>query len=491
MREALTKGVRPRSTVPRNTQYLDDAYNVRVSENGCTFLDRGPYQYQNLSGSIIWPFPAVYTLEDGGLLEIYDNSVWYNGVALSKYQAYDPNVSFQQGTLNNYWKLADFPNGWLVTNGQRMMFYMYASGVVYGDDFIRPRACCSWLGSRLVIGGSTNASMFDRISSLEALDYPAYTGDGVFIGTPGGGVSDAMMLLNHDWATYGALSDHDVFGPENPYWKHRLRPGQFEYLGVPGVGDTYGLHCLDDIIVVLGSYGVRALAPVSVGENVAFSVIEGSLANLPGVFPSNGKPYAGDSNTLFFLDNERKLCRIGRDLNAERLGYDSIDVSVSDCVMTYNRVEGDLYFGDATHGYLLTRHGLSRISTLPTSIFNRSDGVASTQHTVALDDYGEIVTQPFALDAPGVCESVTVHGTMNFSHRHRVALDYKLDAAANDWERTSWVELDARSTARFGTPGIEFRVVVRNNDMTGKTFENISIDVSTDGRPGSREWLDA
>jgi hypothetical protein len=317
---------------------------------------------------------SIYKLEDGLLISIstFDLS--------SIEEAKDI-------TPGGQWHMMDFGSTWLLFNGACTVACLNnvttGEQVAYVQDTISVQSGTAYMGRGVMVGfdpqnfWSTEwqdiyGAWLDKADEQMHITFDKTMELGenfVYWSSIGGG--DVMFPFSPTGMTYGlSAAAHTI---ERPLWIEQMKKNQWGFMPVEWSGailctKQIGRHC-----VVYGEGGISALYATQVGETATMGMT--TLQRGAGI--PQRCCVGGDRGNHVFLDAEGDLWFMAQDLGLQRVGFKEFFRSfVADTPISISHDDKDNTFyisifptAEEPIGYALTSTGLTRISSVPSSLY--------------------------------------------------------------------------------------------------------------------------
>lgn len=484
----LNKGMRPDKYIPRNSDYLFDAYNVKIGRVGCQ-------PFVPLSTGITSPDPAGYRTPQlfaakaglylgtrNGLYQI-DSDLSVGTVIID--------TTMEAIGIDTHWTLADFGQYQIWSNGLSLWFNNVVTsttgGTVYAGTFA-PDIAIGEHSAKALPYIRLVADLHGRL--FVVADLLIYDPDDPPAITP-------FLLTSHRtkvmWSRAGVANSADLtnmismlMGDESNF--DPLDVVGYGNIAMPWQGTVAMLKALGDKMIVYGKqdYYATAIAadeyPRSRGGVTALAQ---SISPYPtfGAIPIHdigvaaGRPVAGDKNRHIFVDMDGVVWSLSADLKKERLGYEEYLAPLMTTpnmfvYVSHDPVNDDYYITIGNNGYsfLLSRDGMSRVFQTTMSIAEATHfpagGGAQTRSIQAItktngtDLTGFIVTDALDMGMRGIKTltglEIGSSGDVDLS----AAVDYKY--ISKDAFTTGTYKVVSKSgTVTPMVSGTDFRVRVK------------------------------
>ena len=430
--EGFFKGLRPNSTVPKNSPYLYEAYGVRVGSFGL----ESPVSIDTFETGadptmkfpdIAWPMPQIIKTSIGTfIVDSTDlrsaNSVYLLAVVL-------PGLS---NTLNQQYHVADFGTYQFWTNGSTCILRDYLSVWQIYPAALIPMSVCNYKG-QLILGGMGTT-----------------TNKNVVVWS-GIGESDLDVLCSTD---LGVLAT-DYSTQKNTSGNKRMKWS----------GQVYTVKELGKYVMIYGEDGISAMVGVS-DPAPTFGHID-----LKDFGIMNRDAVGGDDKGHVFVDNSGWVWSVDTELNFKRLGYrEYVDALIppippTRIVVSFDPELRDFYIASgvtgngAPLGCLLLADGLSSIAHVPTSIIRDTNvykGQIIGPRYVIGDELPYITTEVFDMRTRGI-KQVTALEVGTQSDYVVVALDYRYNSD-DAWRVSTYKHMSRGGLVFPQIAGVEFRI---------------------------------
>ena len=481
-----------------------------------------------------WPFPEMFLGQDYWIVMTEDhlyymdkdedadlhNQTLYDFATYNPYtDAADPKAI----TGDLAWHFADFGPVFLLFNGSEVVFKTGYSDKIFVTDSFLIRSGCAYKEGRAVFAGFDESDAWWTAFSAWIDDYQddlpdqlqfALTGltqkwlywTSVMGGDMFGFFNLNLNLLKYNWFD---ATQNTGYSDAKPYWFDLAKRNQF---GARPATAFYHMveHVLPlgDGVIGYSKGGHQGLWPYSQpvstlgARNPAHGVFHlGGLDPRLGIL--NREAVGGSDEVHAFLDPDYNLWVVTADYKAERLGWSHVlkDLSATDTVVTYHPGNREFWIGDGLLSFCLSRTGgLTKGPYCATTIASTGSFIGAwfeaTEHDVI-----ELKTLPFNA-AHG--ELGGRAGQIMGIHAARIStldqdaagwyaqLNYRLKRNET-WTTTAATFFDDRGYVSFDNiPAIEAQVIAKHDDRSKTNgLDGFWIDVTLDGKFGSRHWLDA
>lgn len=522
LRDGLWRGIRTDHRAPINTEVLVDLLNVKSDEMGLFTLETIVDRFADRV-DLTWPFPQLIhgrgttLLFDKTSLKEVDTSVdkW----TLTSVTTYDAFEFQTQKAIKSgsQWHFADFFGTWFAFNGSCVLFrwnisqlipnvntdVVFVADAQAGLEQVSIQTGCDLRG-RLLMGGFEAdkfwTSAWETLWSAWESDLPSnftssreFDTNYVLWSSIGGG--DALFYFYADLAMYGmfgvtrsananslgvfSAGHHDT---GRPLWFDYLRRNDLGWMPMPWQGTVQKLAALSKAAMVYGTGGVSALPlhtePVSTLGLVDFK-------GLPGI-ASRGAAGGSESRQVW-VDLGGDVWTIDNQLQPQRLGYRELfkdRISLGDEInVSYDPKLDEFYIGLDDRTYLLTRHGMSRLGKLVTSVARinkelvgvaKATGESGFMCETGLMDMKSRAFKTITTVTVGASAKVNVYISVFYRHEKSAP-----------WRQTMWFPCSNEGVAYPNISGTDFRIAVRSSDTT-IDLDYITITYQTPDKRASR-----
>jgi hypothetical protein len=345
--KGLREGMRKRSTNPLNNEALTLLYNGQVTEDGVSAY--ATKDIINADLTVSWPYPqlflgskyafatnatGVYKIPIGSLatsLSVTDELPMLDELGssllddLSEALTWTEAEGIEDLTAGDPWDFVDFGEYCLLTNGAVMVIIDNVTvpaeprlaSLASSSVLPRCKTFCNYKGQ--LIGGNVQSDWHDCDSSS------------IVWGKIG---SVDLTPTNSGEAGYKVIT---------------------EFSGV-----VHKVKTLGDIVIVYGANGIVMMKP----EGVVFGFKQISSNGIPSI-----TAVGGNDREHVCIDNRYRLWRLN-EKQMEKLDYSEelSNLTLSDTVISYDPELDEYYISDGSLGFLLTRHGFSKIYQYASSV---------------------------------------------------------------------------------------------------------------------------
>ncbi len=443
--EALLKGLRPETRIPRNSQFLHECLGFRI---GKMAIEGIPFLYNPLPLGLDvhynWPFPQFLKQESWKILVVRNNIAMEDRVYSldSTYTAthiFDiDQLTFGQGTLM---ELADFGEYAFMTNGVIMIYWDPTLATwletVALATIPMMRTVCNFKGQ--MIGGGVQSVWHD---------------------------CDEKSIV---WSKIGSID---------------FTPDEYNTAGYrrdPFGGEVYHVRRLGDSVIVYSSGGVTEMIPVS-SPTATFKFKE-----LHNVGLKNRGAVNGDLKQHVFVDIENNIwsLSIGGTLSASRagtltsksglkkLGYreyvEELDATygagiAQPVIITFDPDLQDFYISDGTSSLLLSPNGLTNYPYPVSAVWYDDEddhGLSGLPETPDPATHAPLVaTHDIDMGYRGQKTIFSIEIGGGALVDVEVAVDWRMNQMLG-YTRTDFVPVNNEGIASIIISGIEFRIVVK------------------------------
>lgn len=341
---------------PYNATYQDSLVNAE----GCRITPRGAELWEDFTlfpadTTVTYPFPQLFvgregvykfdqtdvyrmTAEDGtmGAVSLYTLARLASGYTFT-------NTSGATITGNAIWHMAMAGSHWVASNGvSNVIHFEGFSGAGTQKAFVSQdpffTTCCEYNGKFLYGGIESliNSSWVTQLNTLKTY-YNSESPDG----------DDNQVYF----------SSLDLESKFHWYWPWMLDSRKLQeimnrrdsgFIGSGQRGAVLGLAPLGNGVICYGAEGISYLRERPEIRTFGREFVLDTGLKSRGAF-------TGNRQVQYFLDVEARLWRITADLKLELLDYSVELNSLSNVVMSFDSVKGDLYINSASVGYLLSQ----------------------------------------------------------------------------------------------------------------------------------------
>lgn len=437
--EALLKGLRPETRIPRNLQFLHECLGFRI---GKMAIEGIPFLYNPIPAALDiaynWPFPQFLTGESWKILIVRNNILMADRVysLSSSYvvtHIFDVDqLTFGKGTLM---ELADFGEYAIMANGV-VMIHWDPTGPgwhAFRDHATLPvmGTVCNFKGQ--LIGGNIT-------------------------GIWNGATFDPWHDCDEKSIVWSAIGDVD-FTPD--------RKNEAGYRRDPVGGEVYHVRRLGDDVIVYSSAGVTRMFPItSPAATFGFEELHDIGLKNKGAMNGNLKQHV-------FVDIEDNIWRVTAK-GIEKLGYREyvealnaaygagIDQSI---IVTFDSDLQDFYISDGTSSLLLSANGLANYPSPVSAVWYDDEdahglcGLPETPDPPTHEPLLASHTIDMGYRAQKTIFSVEL-GTAGIIGAE-VAVDWRM-STLDAFARTDFVPVNDEGVAPIIISGVDFRIVVKS-----------------------------
>lgn len=485
-REMLVNGMRPESWTARDRPYLINCRNLRPTPDGLkSFIPITPpvsdsYITGTLSETKSWPFPQYFEGKAVALLcfsdAIYTVNVSAGTATLIDTKDPDDDTSASI-TSGGAWHFADLYSSWMLFNGSCVIWKTGRSANVYVSSDVTMKTGCAHKSGRLLTGG------FDPDDFYSRCDWPTFWAAQAQEDLPDGFSSLALTGMDTNWVRWSSfmapdmldLLDTDDLEDEDRAIKLLWR-NEAGGIPMPWSGTVQGLTEFGNGVVCYGTGGVAFLDPV--GKIYAPRQFAGLGMNIGIEAHSTVRTrWAGNSAAQYFVDQTDELWRLTPDLRAEHLGFREYITALSTPpLLAYDGANDELYMGDGTTTFLLSRGRLCRAPWMPTTVFMtgrynaRGIYFNSSDPTTVQVESGTFTTESGTVETlsrvwlKGLNTSASTKWTLKIKSRVR---------GYDDWTTSAEISEDSRNVWTCAIPVLEWRFVLESTTRTAITLEDV------------------
>lgn len=401
MVKSFHTGLRPESPSDLSgEQGLVECFNAKPARGG---LEAWVDVTNPITTSNSWPFPQLLRSKKD-LYLCYSNSIYKVNTD------YSTTLLLSGLSAGTHWTLADFHDFQVFANGVAMCYRDPDGGLT-----------SAYPGDGLIYSGNVVA---------------AHRGQ-LFVGDTSKG--DNWV----EWSEIGA-ADMEI---------SRLNTAGGSPM--PWSGTVYNMLSLRKDLVVYGSNGISILRPV-VGPEYAFGAFE--LVEILDYGIAARGAVVGNTQQHLFID-ELGYLRMLSSKGVEELGYQEYFAPMlgNHIVLVKNDLAREIYIGDGTYSFVLTKYGLGEHSQ------PISGGVAQNAGFIGVGgDSTEsdltIVSDTFDLGLRARKTLYAVQVGAKTSKPIKVALDWKSDYS-EDFQRTAYKVINPSKVVTMITTAVAFRLV--------------------------------
>jgi len=423
--EALLKGLKSESRVPRNSAFLQTCLGFRIGKKaieGIPSLHNPLPLGLNLLYS--WPFPQFLKQEKYKILIVRDSVTNLEDIVYSLDETYTASqifvideLTYGKGTLM---ELADFGSYAFMTNGVIMIYWDVGINdwreVTSHVNIPMMRTVCNFKGQ--MIGGCV---LSDWHSCDEKSIVWSKIGDVDF--TPG--------LKNE------AGFRRDPFG-----------------------GEVYHVRRLGDNVVVYSSAGITLMSPMS-SPAATFGFKE-----LHNVGLKNRGAMNGDLKRHVFVDLENIIWAVNEE-GLKEIGYAEYveDLDSGDVIVNFDSYKGDFYISDGENSILLSPQGLTNYPYKVNTVWyddedgNGLCGLPDTPDPTTHEPL--IISHVIDMGYRGqkTIFSIELGGALITDAK--IAIDWRM-STSEDFQRTNFIPVNNEGIASIVAAGIEFRICMKS-----------------------------
>ena len=499
LQEALQRGYRPDADIRENAPYMQHIHNCRATEQGLQALTPifNPFtsvKYTDVSPNIVpaGGFPQmirgkavtllctadkIYSTSEAWGTDSGTNPSWALAAIptyrWSTYDYSDDTATAVTITAGGRWHFMDFQTTWLLFNGMCIVFKLPFSDKVFVVDEVSIGTGCVLKDTRPFFAG------FDPSDTWDLVDWPAHLN--TFYSHAPDSVKALMSEagLGQNWVWYGGMTGDDLlwlftdkimkyhtlgtpqgYTDEYPYYLDLWKRNESGAIPLPSRGKVKRLQEMADGVVAFSEDGVIAMVPFR--EPIAHMGLR-DIAGLPSGTGITGQAVAGSANNTVFVDQSGCMWHIKVDMTAERLGYKEWFAPLlgEELHMLYDEHNEEYYIGNYNSSYptyLLSRTGLTSLSSMPTSVHFVQGGIVSPVTVNEPIEGGAFVTIPFTGESPRQVEELRqIHvlgrglGDVYVRVRYQINLD-------GDWKFSDWILTDDRGVATMSLQCTRFRI---------------------------------
>lgn len=522
--EVIQRGLRPDSRMPVGAPYLTTCTNMRPTPYGLKDFNAvvQPITAAELTALSItksWPFPQLFRgksvtllFSATGVFTVTESPAndWQL-TAITTYNAADmasASPATKAITTGGPWHFVDFYDTWMAFNGVSTVFKVGASSGVWTTDAVTISTGGDYKEARVFYAGFT--------SNMYALaDWPTFLGtlDGTLIPTEfssktllddmganwvwwsaiGGG--DLLWLFNLAFMKYASLgtTPDTGFSSDRYYFQELWRRNEAGARPMPWQGTVYQVKQLGDVMMAYGTGGVSALVPG--GDPATFGLRTptgwGTRLGVASRSSAGGGPLGH-----LVVDEAGELWGIGPDLNCTRLGYKEwlSPMLANQIVVSFEEQLGEYYISDQTSCYIYSQNGgFAKAPYHPTTVHFADAtpvGIITASSSPTTVDIRSEWFRGGAVGEITTLERVRLGTTDIESTGWSVYVEYRFKKGKAETS-TAAVVANADGMALFNVPGLEFRWRITNPDKTKCDLESVSVDISSDGKTSTRQWLNA
>ncbi len=526
-KQHLINGICPDSDMDRGAPFLELLQNLRCDRFGAKPFDTltQPWSDSYLNGlnTKLYPYPQYFQLKTVGLLcfedEIYTVNYSAGTATLLSVKDFSDLTTAFDITGTGPWHLIDLYGTWMLFNGTSTIMQIGVGGPVYGTNEVTIKTGCDYRETRAFFGG------FNPSNCYALADWATYLAgyddnipddvrdmlDGLAGGLGRNSVwwsswygSDLLWLFSLTYMKFKNLtgSTNNGYSEADPFWRHLRKMGQSGNRVMPWQGDVVRIQELGEGVMVYGKTdssvrpgGACGLVPVDAGSASTFGIKRTAWPTGMGIATRSAA--GGDAFMHVAVSEEGELWTISADFVAERAGgYGYRDVfsdyvnGSDEIVVSLDTSRRDFYISDGTQCHVLTPTGLCKAPWMPTTLyFHNGDRTC-----IYFDDISapnEVLVKPknANISPDGKIRTVTYlkhTGKNNASHPVQFALEYRVNNQV-DFTTTAYVTAEADGEAWFNIPCTEFRWILKVDNKTYVTVEDVEVGIG-EGTARGTSW---
>jgi len=501
------KGLRPDFRNARNSGYLTECFNGKITKHGLVPYEpiSIPFSQLTLNSNAIevnWPFPQLLKgssktiLADKNRIFLVDEDSWDLWLLSNYFTALTP-ANSSSIAIGNQWQFTEFWDTWMLSNGINTVFHYgkhlmkNETDKMYIGSAPRVQAGCAFKGRAWMAGFDANffwtsawdslISTFANTTQNQASNIAiteSFKGLGenfVWWSSIGGG--DMFLLFIALTELQQGYSDGG-FSATDPYVLDKIKQNTFGSMPMKWAGKIRQIKPLGEGVMVYGDGGVSALVPK--GDKVGlveFTQLSAGVSNTGAV--------GGNEEEHLFVDNKGYLWHIDKSFKPTELGYKEFMFPMlgRDIVITYNPSEdGEFYICDDKRAYILTKSGLTEHGQQVTSIIStqgrtyglgdHADAMADMEFRLATDTIGQRNQTGLKhiqwVDIMHEVPEFPPSG--NEAAKLMASVDFKFEAG-KPFVRGTPVEVNDMGQAYVGVSGKDFRFRLSSTD-----YRDVNID---------------
>lgn len=311
--ENLHKGLRIDEELGRRALWPKECYNFEVEVGGLRPFRSFEKLFEDVEAN--WPFPQIFWSYSYNILAIQNQIFTFDN-------DYELTLLAETSSAGK-WEVLDYYQYIVMSNGDQMWHWNLETGVfeqlVPSEDIPLFKTCANFRGQAFV------ANLSDWY-----------------------GMNSASIA----WSNIGEFT---------------LKPShrnEANFTQAPWNGVVHKLRVLGDAIMAYGDRGVMALVPLPSAPHVGTKLL-----------PANGliSQHAadGDEHLHIYVDRDRFVWKIGRDMMPKRIGYREYmkRLNADDLTVLCDPLERRYYITDGQTCFLLTSYGMSEVYQCPTSVY--------------------------------------------------------------------------------------------------------------------------
>ena len=430
--EALLKGLRPETRIPRDSPFLHECLGFRIGKRAIEGIDslHNPLS-PTLDMHYNWPFPQILKQEKYKILVVRDavsaaDIIYSLDESCNATQIFVVDeLTYDKGTLM---ELADFGEYAFMTNGVIMLYWDAVAnnwqGVTSIPNIPMMRTICNFKGQ--MVGGCVLSDWY--------------------------GCDETFIV----WSKIGEAD----FMPQE-----RNEAG---YRRDPFGGEVYHVRRLGKDVIVYSSKGITRMFPIS-SPAATFGFEE-----LHSVGLKNRGATGGDINQHIFIDLENSVWKLNKE-GLNELGYIEYMkvLEGENSIVNFNPYKGDFYISDGVESLLLSPNGLTNYPYGASAIWFDDDthnlcGLPASESLPAYEPL--IISHTIDMGYRGQKTIFSVELGSSLVTDPKVAIDWRM-SSSESFQRTDFIPVNNEGIASIIAAGIEFRICVK--------FEDFVKDVST------------
>ncbi len=507
------KGLRPDFRSARNSDFLLDCFNAKITPYGLVPYEpvELPFSQLTLNANQIvlgWPFPQLFKgsskmlIADRNRIFLVNENDWSVFRLTNFFSALTPTSVVTNITIGNQWQFCEFWDTWMLTNGVNTIFHYnkHLMRVLSPDNpadrmYIgtkpRTQACCAYRGRAWFGGFDPNFFWSAKWTSLVT----------TFANTTANLATDLAILdsfqgLDENFVWWSSIGGGDMFmlfvalteleegftaggyDSANSYIIEKMKENTFGCQPMKWKGKVRQMKPLGAGVMVYGDGGVSALIPTdSRMSTKEFTQLASGVSNTGAV--------GGNEEEHLFVNNDGYLWHVDKEFKVTELGYREYMQSMlgRDIIISYNPQQGgEFYICDGKKSFILTKSGLTEHGQHVTSIINTQGRVYGLGlHKEAMNKEFRLKTDTIGQRQQSGVKHITwmdiVHempefpaagGTSQSSLKASIDFKYKTGVAFTETDK---IELNDEGQAYMGISGKDFRL-----RLTGTDYRDVNID---------------
>lgn len=328
--ENLHKGLRIDPELGRRALWPRECYNFEVESGGLRPFKSFTKVFESTDAN--WPFPQIFWNKSYNIMATQSDIYQFdNDFELTLLTSADP---------SGRWELLDYYQYFVVSNGSQMFHWDLSTSPISFGELIP----------------DTNIPLFKTCADFRGQAFVANL-------TDWHGMNEASIA----WSNIGEFN----FEP--------TKRNEANFFQAPWNGPVYKIRALGDAVVAYGNRGIIALMPLPSSPHVGTKLLPAN-----GLLSSHAVD--GDEHLHIYVDRDRYVWKLGRDMNPKRIGYREYmeRLNSDDLIVICDPLERRYYITDGQTCFLLTSYGMSEVYQCPTSVYANQAFVANENGTEAI-----------------------------------------------------------------------------------------------------------